>query len=220
MALVFDIETIGHKLDELDETTQEYINNFVEKDKIDLDLALAILPFTGEIVAIGVLDSEKNQGVVYFQGGKKESKHKNIILKPATEKEMLGKFWAGAKEYNEFVGFNSRCFDVPYIIIRSMFHNIKPSKDLMTNRYLGMQRGAKHIDLVDQFSFYGALRQRGRLHMWCNLLGITSPKSEGISGDNVKELFEQKKFKTIAEYNARDIIATNELYQKYLKFLT
>ncbi|NIQ03121.1 MAG: hypothetical protein GWM98_24345, partial [Nitrospinaceae bacterium] len=90
-----------------------------------------------------------------------------ITFRQRTEREMLEGFWEGAKEYDEFVSFNGRSFDVPFMMTRSAIHGVKPSKDLMSNRYLGSQRfGAKHVDLLDQLSFYGAVRKKGNLHLW------------------------------------------------------
>lgn len=220
MALVFDIETIGQDFDQLDLETQEYLAR-VAKDGEKPEDKTALFPMTGEIVSIGVFDSEKNKGVVYFQTDKdKEYKKDNIVYKPAGEKEMLKAFWQGAKNYDTFVGFYSRGFDVPFIIARSIHYNIKPNPKLMDGRYLYQQKYIKHIDLRDQLSYYGSVFPSGNLHMWCKLFGIKSSKEGDIKGSEVTRFFKEKKFKIIAEYNARDIIATNELYQKYLKFLT
>jgi len=43
-------------------------------------------------------------------------------------------------------------------------------------------------------------------------LGIESPKAEGVKGDDVKMLFENREYLKIAQYNTRDLIATKELY--------
>src|SRR3989338_1142829 len=126
---------------------------------------------------------------------------------------MLGHFWDGAKQYTEFVSFNGRGFDVPFLVVRSAIHKIRPSKDLMSNRYLSLQRGAAHIDLQDQLSFYGAVRRRESLHMFARAFGIASPKVEGVTGDDVAALYRAGEVETIARYNARDLRATAELYE-------
>jgi len=233
--LIFDIETMGVDFDALDEATQESLTRWIKKEAQDEDEynkmledlknGLGFSPLTAEIVALGVLDFEKNQGAVYFQApGEKleEYKKDNFVFKQATEKEMLERFWDGAREYREFVSFNGRTFDMPFILIRSAKYKIKPTKDLMSNRYLSSQKfEAKHIDLMDQLTFYGAVRRKGNLHLWCNLFGIKSPKIQGVTGDDVQKLFKDKKFKEIAEYNSRDLVATRELYicwKDYLNF--
>jgi DNA polymerase elongation subunit (family B) len=231
--LVFDIETVGVDFDSLDETTQESLTRWIKKESSseteykealrELKSGLGFSPLTGEIAVIGVLDCGKNQGVVYFQApgeNIKEFSEDNITFKQATEKEMLEKFWQGAKEYDEFIGFNSRGFDVPFIMARSAIHGVKPTRNLMEGRYLYQQRDGKHIDLQDQLTFYGAVRKKGNLHLWSRAFGIKSPKSEGITGDDVGQLFKDKKFLEIAKYNAGDLRATKELYEKWDKYLS
>lgn len=106
-------------------------------------------------------------------------------------------------------------------MIRSAIHKIRPSKDFMSNRYLNYQREARHIDLQDQLAFYGSVRREGGLHLFCRAFGIESPKTEEVKGDDVKRLFTEKKYKDIARYNVRDIVATRDLYRywdEYLRF--
>lgn len=230
--LVFDIETVGVDFDSLDETTKESLTRWIKKEsssEVEYEEALKELkdglgfsPLTGEIIVIGVLDGQKNQGVIYFQAPEEsigEFREDNFIFKQATEKEMLEKFWQGAKEYEEFIGFNSRGFDVPFLMVRSAVHGIKPTKDLMEGRYLYQQRNCRHIDLQDQLTFYGAVRKKGNLHLWSRAFGIKSPKEEGITGDDVGKLFKEKKFLEIAKYNAGDLKATKELYEKWEKYI-
>ena len=136
------------------------------------------------------------------------------------EREMLENFWKGAGKYDEFITFNGRGFDVPFLMIRSAVHKIRPSKDLMSNRYLSMQRNfSKHIDLQDQITFYGALRRRGGLHIISRAFGIKSPKDSGIKGEDVGRLFQEKKYKDIARYNAGDLYATRDLYTYWKDYL-
>jgi DNA polymerase elongation subunit (family B) len=233
--LVFDIETIGEDFESLDEISKESLTKWVEKyatseeDKEaklqEIKEGLGFSPLTGEVVAIGVLDYEKDQGAVYYQAPgdtNKDFEKDGIIFRQMTEAEMLKHFWKGVSEYDEFVTFNGRSFDVPFLVARSAKHKIKPSKDLMSNRYLSSQRDKNlHIDLYDQLSYYGAVRRAGNLHMWCRHFGIKSPKAEGVTGDDVAKLFREKKFQDIAKYNVRDIRSTRELYtfwNKYIKF--
>jgi len=231
--LIFDIETIGENFDELDPATQEVLTKWIKKDSEseeeyvkaleELKSGLGFSPLTGQIVAIGVLDYDKNQGVVYFQAPEenlKEFQEENITFKPCSEKEMLENFWKGAEKYNEFITFNGRSFDAPFLAVRSAVHKIKASKDLMSNRYLSSQKfGATHIDLFDQLTFYGAVRRKGGLHLWCRAFGIISPKAQGVTGDDVAQLFKEKKYKEIARYNVGDLNATKELYDYWKNYI-
>ncbi len=234
MALIFDIETIGVSFDILNKTTQESLTRWIKREAAgdegkynvmlkDLKEGLGFSPLTGEIVAIGVYDTTENKGVIYFQAPEvaiEEYGKDNFIFKPRTEDEMLKNFWQGVKNYQEFVSFNGRSFDVTFLMIRSAIHKIKPTVNLMSSRYLRSQYlGVKHIDLLDQFSFYGAVRRKGNLHLYCHALGIKSPKDKGITGDDVGRLFKEKKYKEIAEYNGWDLIATKELYEKWEEYI-
>jgi DNA polymerase elongation subunit (family B) len=231
--LIFDIETVGEDFDSLDETTKEVLTRWIKKEADnkkeyeaeleDLKNRLGFSPLTGEIVCIGVLDYEKDKGAVYFQApgaNEEEFEEGGFKFKPMTEAKMLFNFWEGAKNYQEFVSFNGRSFDAPFLTVRSAIHKIRPTKDLMSNRYIRSQDyDSKHIDLFDQLTFYGAMRRKGGLHLWCRAFGIKSPKSEGITGDDVSRLFREKKYKEIARYNAGDLRATRNLYQYWKDYI-
>jgi len=63
------------------------------------------------------------------------------------------------------------------------------------------------------------MQRKPSLHLFCRAFGIESPKAEGIAGDDVAKLFSEKKFRNIAEYNSRDVVATTLLYKKWLEYL-
>jgi DNA polymerase elongation subunit (family B) len=231
--LVFDIETIGEDFDSFDAVTKESLTHWIRKESADKDEYQSALedmkngmgfsPLTGSIVAIGMFNPETEKGEVCFQAPSQNLEswtENNILFSPMTEKEMLEKFWNTATHYQEFISFNGKAFDVPFLMVRSAIHQIRPSKDLMSNRYLGSQKfDAKHVDLLDQLTFYGAVRKRGNLHLWCRAFGIKSPKAEGVKGDDVAGLFKEKKFREIAQYNVGDLRATKELYEYWDKFI-
>lgn len=232
MALVFDIETVGERWDALDETTQHTLSWYLrESSKTDeeyeyemkeLKEGLGLSPLTGFIVAIGVYDTETEKGAVYFSApdaALKESEEEGIKYSPMTEKEMLEQFWKVAAVCSEFVSFNGRGFDAPFLVIRSLVHGVRPTKDLMSNRYLSLQRGCSHIDLMDQLTFYGAARFRKSLHLFCRALGIESPKAGGTTGDDVAALYAAKRYSDIARYNAGDLFATAALYKRWKETL-
>jgi uncharacterized protein YprB with RNaseH-like and TPR domain len=191
----------------------------------DAKQGLGFSPLTGQIAAIGVFDTDRNQGVVYYQApdnNESETREENFLFKPRTEKEMLENFWTGALSYNEFVSFNGRSFDVPFLVTRSAVNQVKPTMNLLYDRYNKNTIGCKHIDLMDQLTFHGVMRRRGSLHLYCRAFGINSPKAGGITGDDVGRLFSEKKYKDIADYNSWDLIATWELYKvwkEYFKML-
>lgn len=229
--LVFDIETVGEEFAEMDETTRASITKRARKEAVDeeefntmvgdLESGFALSPLTGEIVAIGTLDADSMKGEICFQSPSIDTPEINengIKLQVMTEAEMLARFWKLAENASEFIGFNSRGFDAPFLIARSAIHGIRPTVDLMSDRY--GRFGVRHTDLYDQLSFYGASRfAHGSLHMWCRALGIKSPKESGVKGDDVSGLFKEKRFLDIAKYNMGDIIATKELYDRWAKYV-
>lgn len=230
--LIFDIETIGEDFDSLDQETQDSLTRWIKREAEDDDdynvklkdvkEKLGFSPLTGEIVVLGVLDYESDKGVVYYSAPGQdfeEYDQGSFIFKQAAEEEMLKRFWEGAVKYQEFISFNGRTFDAPFIIARSAKYNIKPTKDLMSNRYLNSQNfSAKHIDLLDQLTFYGAVQRRGNLHLWCRFFEIESPKGKGVSGDEVSGLYAKGEYQKIAEYNSWDLRATMELYERWRKY--
>ena len=232
--LVFDIETIGENYDEMDEATKEIMLKWLKKESYsdeeyqrEVDAVkdnLGFSPLTGQIVAIGVLEVESEKGAVYYQnpdlavGQLSEEDRDGVKLKVMSEKEMLEKFWEVAKHASECISFNGRAFDVPFILVRSAVHGIRAPINLMPPRY---SSNANHIDLLDQLTFFGSVRKKGNLHLWCRAFGIKSPKADGISGDDVGMLFKEKQFLKIAEYNVGDLRATRELYRywnEYIRF--
>jgi uncharacterized protein YprB with RNaseH-like and TPR domain len=226
---------VGDDFDSLDQATQEHLTRWIRREAAlegesryqllldDLKEGLGFSPLTAKIVALGVYDTEKHQGVVYFSAPDvelREYREENFLFKPKTEQEMLVAFWEGVKKYKEVVSFNGRGFDVPFMMIRSAANSVKPSVDLMAKRYLDARsQPTRHIDLLDQLNFYGAVRRKGSLHLYCRAFGIRSPKANGITGDEVSGLFKEKKYKEIAEYNSWDLIATAELYKIWQEYI-
>jgi uncharacterized protein YprB with RNaseH-like and TPR domain len=221
LRIIFDIETVGVDFEDLDQDQQTYLLRYAKtvEDEQNVKESLGLYPLTGEIVSIGLLNPETMRGAVYYQSpGRRISpfEENGIIYETGNEREILLKFWDAVKSYTQFVTFNGRTFDCPFIMIRSAIQRIRPTRDLMPNRYSG-----PHIDLLDQLTFYGASKRRFSLDMWCRAFGIKSPKEEGITGQDVKRLFVEERYDEIARYCVRDIFATRELliyWEKYIKF--
>jgi DNA polymerase elongation subunit (family B) len=219
--VIFDIETVGKDFESLDRPIQEYLLRYAETEgeKEEIKDRLSFYPLTGEIVTIGLLDPDTQKGKVFFQNVGDPLlpfEEENVLYETGTEKEILEKFWTVIKGYDQFVTFNGRGFDCPFILIRSAVHRIRPRRDLMPNRY-----NDTHIDLLEQLTFYGASRRRFNLDMWCRTFGIKSPKEGGITGDEVKGLFKAGRHLDIARYCMGDLRATRELlyyWENYIKF--
>jgi|SRR3989338_2946212 len=237
--LIFDIETVGVEFDSLDDKSQELLLRFAEtpEDIEAIKEGLGFSPLTGQIVAIGVLNPETDKGAVYFldpalQQANAFSNENRLLSDGASprhvqyiphksEKDLVRSFWDAAAHYDQFVTFNGRSFDGPYLMIRSAINKIKPTKNLVPYRYESDQYGKviTHLDLLDRLTFFGAVRRKGNLHMWCQAFGIESPKSKGVSGDDVAQLFKEKGYLKIAEYCFDDVLATEKLYEYWEKYV-
>ncbi len=229
--IIFDIETVGEDFDGMDGVTkQEFTKGMRSKAASDEEFEAlleeakgrtALSPYTGEIVAIGVMDADTGEGAVYFQSPGKEQEDTvvgDVKLVAMDERGMLEKFWEVAAHADVVAGFNSRPFDAVWLNIRSAVHRIRPTVDLMDGRYIYQQKSVKHVDLMDQLGYYGATRP-GSLHMVCRAFDIDSPKVSGMSGAEVGEAFAAGRYLDIARYNVDDLIAERELYRLWREYL-
>lgn len=224
--IVFDIETSSYPFDSLNESQREYLLRYAEKEKNKelrtekRDEAIrytSLYPFTASIVAIGIFDVQKEKSFVYFNSSSREdwsSEEKDIRYKAVNEAEMLSSFWRIAGLADRFITFNGRNFDAPFLMLRSAILKMKPTKNLIGKRY----DTSLHIDLLEQFTYYG-LTRKFNLDFYCNAFGIESPKSKGISGMEVKNLYEAGRVKDIAVYCGEDIYATYRLYKIWDEYL-
>lgn len=215
--LVLDIETAGKDWDALDTQTQEYLIKRAETEE-EARQQLSLNPLVAEIVAIGILDADTDKGAMYYQAPGIEPllpfEEQGVRFECGTEREILVKFWDAVKGVKSIITFNGRGFDCPFLFVRSGVHKIKPTRELIPNRFHDT-----HIDLMDRLSFYGNMRARYSLDMWCRTFGIKSPKG-GMKGAEVAEYYRAGRYLEIARYCVRDIFATRELYhhwQTYLK---
>ena len=224
--VIFDIETSAYPFDSLTESQQEYLLRYANKendpeikDRMEADAIryMSLYPFTAKVVAIGLYDVEKNKSFVYYENDKLEewsSEENNTQYKGLPESEMLQSFWKIIELTDRIVTFNGRNFDTPFLMLRSAMLKLKPSRNLVTNRY----DKSFHIDLLDQFTFYG-LTRKFNLDFYCNAFGIESPKSNEISGMEVQNLYNAGRIKEIAIYCGKDILATFELFRIWQEFL-
>jgi len=225
--LVFDIETSALPPENFDEVQQEYlfrdserIEDLAEREKrrTEITQMMSLWPFTSRAVCIAMLNADTARGQVLFtaedyeedavEGGPVE------FVPCVDEAEMLAQFWNVAKRYDKIATFNGRGFDVPFLYLRSAQLNVPITrKDWLGYRYAT----EPHCDLAEQLTFYSVSGRDGaarkfNLDFYCKAFGIESPKSHGVTGMDVKRLMEEGKFREIAEYCLRDVVATVKLY--------
>jgi len=218
--VVFDIETLGFPLESFDEAQQEYLMRFAKGDeeRADAIAKLSLAPFTAQIVAIAMLNPDSNQGKVFYQhpeGTAWLSDDGLVEFAPGTEGELLAEFWKTVSRYGQFITFNGRSFDCPFLMLRSALLGVKVTRNLMPYRYSANE----HCDLLDQLTFYGAFR-KFNLDFYCKSFGIKSPKSEGITGLDIGPLFQEGRFREIAQYCLGDVRATAALFHRWQSLLS
>ena len=227
--IVFDIETCAFPFETLAESQREYLLRYADKEpdpekrQMMIDDAVrytSLYPHTSKCIVIGIYDVEKEKSYVYYESKKSEqwtsesSKGgERVQYKGLSEKEMLESFWKIAMRIDQFITFNGRNFDVPFLMMRSAMLKVKVSKNLLGYRY-----GDEHIDLLEQFTFYGMTR-KFNLDFYCQSFGIESPKTTEVSGMEVKNLYEAGRIKDIAVYCSKDIYATFQLYKIWEEYL-
>lgn len=228
--LLFDIETAGKNWDDIPVSTQYALTKWIgqqpvsdeEKDRLSAAAQekLGLSPFTGEVVSLALYDLERRRGAVYFvaDGSVTDYTVGDWKYKVRTEKELLEDFWEGARSYDVFVTFNGRTFDVPFLIHRSLILGVRPTAELTGQRYVNRQTSPYHVDLLDEFSFYGAMSRRPSLQLLCDSYGIPYEKA-GVGGEDIAELFASKNFRDVAEKNAADVVATTKLYETWRRNL-
>lgn len=161
-------------------------------------LVMATTPYLGEIVVIGLygVDGEQRQEMALT----------------GSEPEILNQFWNILRQWEgSFCSFNGLEFDTPFIVRRSMYHNIKPTN----NRFLDLKRYSKwpHFDVKMVMGDYDKYAS-GKLSLVCDFLGVPSPKEGEVNGSQVEQAFLDGKINLIAEYCLRDVKATYECYNR------
>lgn len=219
--LIVDIETVGFDFDSFDLKSREYLLKFseTEEEKEEAVRRLSLYPLTGEVVAIGLLNPETMKGQILFQDKGEEIagfEEDGFSFETGTEKKILEKFWEVVKNYDQIITFNGRSFDIPYLMTRSAVNRVRVSRNLLGYRF----SSKVHCDLMEQLTFYGAIRKY-TLDFYAKSFAVKSSKDEGIDGSMVNDLYKEKKYLEVARYCSRDLLTTKGLYEywdNYLKF--
>ena len=211
--LTFDIETIPQKniSDIHEEELQKKIKSYLKYNDTPPEgmdevrrLLMGTNPFFGEIVCIGL--KQINTTGQYDE--------RALV---GTEKDILCEFWRILSKFQRglFISYNGISFDVPFILKRSMVHQLTPTNKL----FLDTRRFSKfpHFDVklvLSDFDRY----QGCTLRLACEHLGVPSPKEGDIAAKDVAQAYEDGRIKEIAEYCLRDVTATYEAYKITKKF--
>jgi DNA polymerase elongation subunit (family B) len=205
--LVIAIETVGNEDEAL---TKEIESTVIHNEKTASKPGLS--PLTGQIVALAMYDLERELGAVYFVTDDltETFTDDSFTYKQRTERQILEDFWAGANDYDVFVTFNGRAFTLPFLYHRSIILGVKPKVEISMKQYLNTQNLPYHVDLLEEFTFHGAMKPRPSLALLAKANSIEY--MEKIRGDEVDEAFKQKKFMDIARRCSTDVFVIKSLY--------
>jgi DNA polymerase elongation subunit (family B) len=211
--LVFDIETIGKKFEDLDKVEQDYLLNTLEKNEEEetAKKKTGLYSIFGSVCAIGCYSPTSRRGMVLsisnqaITPGKKDFEY---LIYP-DEKSLLEGFWQIAKSYEKFVTYNGESFDFPYLVIRSGINRVKVPITIKkwSDNFIDLQQKIKQ-----RYGF--------KLEMLCKAFGIENPKEAGVHGKDVNDLFEKKEYNKIADYVARDAYSTSLLYDIWRQYMS
>ena len=229
-AVVFDIETSGFPPGTFDEAQLEYLMKSAEKEETeekrrqareDLVRQFNLWPLTAQVVAISLLNVDSGNGISLYYSEEeveteKKSDDKSFLYIGGDEKKILTKFWEYITRFDDYITFNGRSFDCPFVMVRSAILGIKPTRDLMAGTRYQMPH---HVDLLEELTYHGITR-KFNLDFYCKAFGIESPKSHGMTGYDMNDYFRSKRYTEIAEYCMGDVIATGQLYRKWKELLS
>ncbi|HVT45126.1 MAG TPA: ribonuclease H-like domain-containing protein [Thermoanaerobaculia bacterium] len=216
--LVIDIETVGIPWEEHEPYVREYlIKGMNEAEAEEEKRRGALSPFTGHIVAIGVINADTHRSCVLYEVPGQEALETRRdgarTFISGSETMILGKFWEFLSNDDRFISFNGRQFDGPFLMIRSAINGVAPKRDLVGYRY-GYH---PNCDLREVLNFHGSVnfrQMRFNLDLACRAFGIESSKSEGMDGRAVESMYRAGRYDEIAAYCLEDVRATCELYEK------
>ena len=219
-SVVFDIETVGVDWESLDDAQRTYLqkNARTEEERGKLAEMLSLWAFTGRIVVLAMVNPDTSRGRVWYEkrdGRIEETSADGLFTFIGdTEAVFLAEFWKAVARYQRFVTFNGRCFDGPFLMLRSAMLGVPAAKNLAGYRY----SLKPHTDLLDVVSFFGASR-KWNLDFTCKAFGVESPKEHGMDGYSVGPYYRAGRLREIALYCRRDVEATARLFKKLEKTL-
>jgi DNA polymerase elongation subunit (family B) len=168
---------------------------------------LALLPEYGRVLSIGLIVEEDTHVIHRGVLGRERQSMKFHL----DEARTLRAFWKLLARFNAsrdlIISHNGLCFDLPFILKRSLIHRIKPSVNLSFARY----RTQPIYDTMQVWSNWDP-RQYLSLADLAEVLKVGVSKTEGMDGSKVYDQFRAGKHQEIAEYNLKDVTVLRAIY--------
>ena len=161
----------------------------------------SVFSSSGIIIGIGIFDPETMKEPFI-----------NLIERPEDEINLLKWFKEKVKEYDVICGWNSKSFDLPFILGRALQLGLDFSE----------LKEIEHLDLIEisreNFRF-----KSNKLESVCSLLNINY--NPGIEGDDISISFmkgisgDKKELERIKQRCKNDLISLFEVYKKFEPYL-
>lgn len=194
--IVFDVETVGAiTADQAEAIAEMAAAKGEEPQKF-----AALCPPLARVVCIGFEDPDTGRKAVLS------------ALDPAEERVLLVKANEIIAKAAQLVTFRGRAFDLPVLIHRSLANGVRPSSSLVRAAREYRYKPNLHIDLWDQFTFYGA--GSGTLRAFCLGYGLPDPKAGGDGGDVATLVAEGRKVE-LETYCQGDVASTVALFKRW-----
>lgn len=206
MAIILDLETVA--IDGASDLVEPVSApaNYKDPEKIAAYIAdaqkaqrekAALYPWTARIVALGYIDTDGDETVVYCQDETEEA-------------AALTAFWPKTWDSDErfirpIIGFNHRSFDLPVLLARSVLLGVK-APILNLDRYK-----TPHADLMEKLTWYGAIPSRS-LTWFARRLGI--PVTDTVKGNQIAGLVAEGQWDAVVEHCRSDVRLTLAVAQR------
>ncbi|MFN3947350.1 MAG: ribonuclease H-like domain-containing protein [Aquificaceae bacterium] len=219
----FDIETYC-PVEEIEKGDLNYLQNRKEyKSEEEFKKDLSTNPYVAYVISFALFFPEENKGEVYYlsheeridkeiweiEGRKVNISYNSLSITDGLrkgEEELIKILWDQLSQVDKLITFYGKTFDIPFVKIRTMMHNLKPK-----NFFVDIN----HIDLKD---LLGIQKKNYTLDFISRRMGISLNK-EYVDGSKVDGLFRSKKYKEIAQYNLRDVLITGLLYERVKDYI-
>jgi hypothetical protein len=167
----------------------EKIAAYIAEKRVALLADAALDPTLNRIVSIGWVDDLGETTVM-------------VCPDEYVERSALTAFWE-SRNGRDLVGFNCMAFDLPTLVLRSMFLKVEPGiRSLNRFRHDGI------VDLMQFLSFDGMLKFKS-LSWWCDRFGIDVPDEH--DGKAIAGLVEAGNWDAVAAHNRADVEKTRAL---------
>jgi hypothetical protein len=212
--IVFDIETVpATDLRRAPPLIAQAVTKYADRQEWDESKVMSLSPWFGQVVSLAVGDGDAEAGeqrVTVFVVPPPDVDIEDLPahVRAVSEADLLRAFWALAGQARCVVSYNGRGFDVPFLVGRSLIHQVPVKVDLQGSPYAVRP----HLDLFQALGGRGG-RGPSSLDVVCWALGLASPK-EDMDGSMVATFYAKGEVARIAEYNAGDVRATTAVYQR------